>query len=264
MNEHDITTPKENEPETFVRFNVSQRVEHVLLMLAFIGLCVTGIPQRFYGESWASWLIVAMGGIETARLMHRFFAALLVLESLYHVAYIALGLLRGTQEPHMIPRLQDFRDALNMLRYSLGVAPRQPKFDRYDYRQKFEYWGLVLGNLIMIATGIVLWFPVTMTQIVPGELVPAAKEAHGGEALLALLVIVIWHLYSVHLGPVHFPGDISIFTGRISKEKMIEEHALEYARVVGITGDKITTSLEITPSPSAGPEGGLISPEREH
>lgn len=108
-------------------------------------------------------------------------------------------------------------------------------FDRYDYRQKFEYWGVVLGALIMIITGLILWFPTYFTYVLPGELVPAAKEAHGGEALLAFLVIVVWHLYSVHLSPVQFPGDSSIFTGRVSTEKMLHEHPLEYARSAGLS-----------------------------
>ncbi len=145
----------------------------------------------------------------------------------------------------MVPKARDFRDALDMLKYSLGVRAEHPRFDRYDYRQKFEYWGLVLGNFIMIVTGSILWFPVLATRILPGELVPAAKEAHGGEALLALLVITIWHLYSVHLSPVQFPGDTSIFTGKISRHRMIEEHPLEYARIMGIPvdGDKVEQAL---------------------
>ncbi len=235
MSEHVSSAQEIEAPEEFTRFNVSQRLEHVLLMLGFVGLCFTGIPQKFYGEGWASSVVALMGGIETTRLIHRFFAALLVVESFYHVSYIVLGVLQGKQEPHMVPRLKDFRDSLAMLKYSLGAAPEHPRFDRYDYRQKFEYWGLVLGNFIMIVTGAILWFPVMATRFLPGELLPAAKEAHSGEALLALLVITVWHLYSVHLSPVQFPGDTSIFTGKLSRRKMIEEHPLEFERIMGLT-----------------------------
>ncbi|MBI4319154.1 MAG: cytochrome b/b6 domain-containing protein [Chloroflexi bacterium] len=254
MNERASTEPKLVQAEEFVRFNPGQRLEHFLLMVAFLGLCLTGIPQKFYGEAWASWLILLMGGIETTRLIHRFFAVLLVLESLYHVFYIVLGLLRGNQRPSMVPKLQDFRDSFGMLRYSVGLLPEPPKFDRYDYRQKFEYWGLVLGNFIMIATGAILWFPVLATRLLPGELIPAAKEAHSGEALLALLVITVWHLYSVHLSPVQFPGDTSIFTGRISKRRLIEEHPLEYLRLARLGRQGIRR--DEAPSPSLSANGG--------
>jgi len=218
----------------FQRFNVGQRLEHILLMISFTGLVVTGLPQKFYGESWASAIVLLLGGIEFTRTLHRFLATLFVLESLYHFVYITVGVLRGTQPPSMIPTMQDVRDAFRMLRYCLGTVSTRPKFDRYDYRQKFEYWGVVLGAAIMIVTGVILWFPTYVTRILPGELVPAAKEMHGGEALLAFLVIVIWHLYSVHLSPVQFPGDTSIFTGRISIKKMLHEHPLEYTRVTGM------------------------------
>ena len=261
MSERNASDREEGARGEFVRFNVSQRLEHVLLMVAFIGLCFTGIPQRFYGEAWASWLIASMGGIETVRLIHRFFAALLVLESSYHAAYIVRGVLRGSQRPQMVPRLQDFRDAVRMLKYSLGAVPEHPRFDRYDYRQKFEYWGLVLGNVIMIATGAILWFPVLATRILPGEFVPAAKEAHGGEALLALLVITVWHLYSVHLSPVQFPGDTSIFTGRISKRRMLEEHPLELARIAGTVGEGASISRERPVEGTGGEEAWTPSSE---
>lgn len=218
----------------FKRFEVSQRVEHLLLMISFTGLVITGLPQKFYSEEWAAGIILLLGGVEFTRMLHRFLAALFVLESLYHSIYIAVGVLRGRQAPSMIPSLQDVRDAFTMLRFCLGVSNRRPKFDRFDYRQKFEYWGVVLGALIMIVTGLILWFPTYATYILPGELVPAAKEMHGGEALLAFLVIVVWHLYSVHLSPVQFPGDTSIFTGKLSTRKMIHEHPLEYARVKGV------------------------------
>jgi cytochrome b subunit of formate dehydrogenase len=119
-----------------------------------------------------------------------------------------------------------------MLRYYLGVSDEQAQFDRYDYRQKFEYWGLVLGGVVMIVTGLILYFPTTVTRFLAGEVIPAAKVAHSNEGLLAFLVVIIWHVYNAHLSPDVFPFDASIFTGRISRERMEKEHSLEYARMV--------------------------------
>ncbi|MCL4508575.1 MAG: hypothetical protein M1296_03485, partial [Chloroflexi bacterium] len=101
------------------------------------------------------------------------------------------------------------------------------------------------------------WFPTWATKVLPGELIPAAKEAHGGEALLAFLVIVIWHLYGVHLSPLRFPGDISIFTGRISRKRMIEEHPLEYAQLTGEMPD-----LHFGSHDDEHRDGGEILPTR--
>jgi hypothetical protein len=89
-------------------------------------------------------------------------------------------------------------------------------------------------------TGLVLMFPEAFTRFLPGEVVYAAKAAHGLEALLAILSIVGWHMYNTHLAEGMFPVDTTIFTGKISMERMLEEHPLEYQRLVEVTAGPIT------------------------
>src|SRR3990172_2018561 len=132
----------------------------------------------------------------------------------------------------MVITPQDFLDAINMLRYSVGLTPHHPRYDRFDYRQKFEYWGILFGAVIMIATGAVLWFPAIVTRLLPGELVPAAKEMHSGEALLAMLVVLLWHFYDVILSPAVLPLDTAMITGKISRERLAHEHPREYERLM--------------------------------
>ena len=225
-------------PEEFVRFNLSQRIEHILMMVSFTILVVTGLPQKFYGDGWAQAMMMTLGGIEIVRLVHRACAALFVLEGIYHIGYIGSLVASGDFSPSMIPGVRDVRDAINTLKYCIGTSSVMPKFGRFDYRQKFEYWGVVMGWLIMVSTGLIMIFPAQATQLLPGAFIPAAKEMHGGEALLVLLIVVTWHLYGAHLNPQRFPGDTSIFTGKISRERMLQEHPLEYARFIrGLVGD---------------------------
>lgn len=141
-----------------------------------------------------------------------------------------VGALRKRRLPFMTPTLKDFHDALDTLKHFVWGTPR-PKVGKFDFAQKFEYWGLFLGGMLMSVTGVVLVFPELVTQILPGIVVAAVRTMHGLEATFAVLVVAIWHSYGVILRPEIFPLDTSIFTGRVSVERLKEEHALEYERL---------------------------------
>ena len=218
-------------PATLVRFSRRTRLEHASVMGLFLALAVTGFPQKFYPAPWTRWFVDALGGIDAARWLHRgagtAFAALLVL----HVVGAAWPTLRRREPLSLVPGAKDFRDAAAMLRYQLGTAAAPPAFDRFDYRQKFEYWGLLLGGSVMVATGFLLLYPLLASAVLGGQFVPAAKVAHSNEGLMAFLVVLTWHIFNAHLSPEAFPGDTTIFTGRIDAHRVRDEHALEYARL---------------------------------
>jgi len=155
------------------------------------------------------------------------FAALAIV----HLGVALMLVASGRSRLSMVPTRKDFRDAAMMMRYYLRLSDAQARFDRYDYRQKFEYWGLVLGSMLMIITGFMLYFPVLTTRFLPGEVIPVAKMAHSNEGLLAFLVVITWHIYNAHFSPDVFPFDVSIFTGKVSRERMEREHQLEYERM---------------------------------
>ena len=214
-----------------IRFSLWQRFEHWLLVLSFAALLFTGLPQKYDDAAFSGWIMDFLGSVSTARSLHRVAACIFVFESAVHAGEIGLSMLKRRFRPTMLITPQDFRDAVNMLRYSVGLTPAKPRFDRYDYRQKFEYWGILFGAVIMIATGAVLWFPAYATRILPGELVPAAKEMHSGEALLAMLVVLLWHFYDVIFSPAVLPLDTAMITGKISRERFMHEHAKESERL---------------------------------
>jgi len=213
------------------RFSPRQRVEHLTIMLLFLVLALTGLPQKFYGSPWSQWLIVHLGGIDCVHWIHRVCGIVFTIGAVEHFGVIIVGVLLRRLDFSMVPTKKDFRDAIVMLRYYLGVSDERARFDRYDYRQKFEYWGLVFGGLIMIVTGFILYFPILVTSVLPGELIPAAKVAHSNEGLLAFLIVIIWHIYNAHLSPEVFPFDPSIFTGKVPAERARHEHPLEYERL---------------------------------
>jgi formate dehydrogenase subunit gamma len=215
-----------------MRFSPRQRVEHALGGLLFFVLAVTGLTQEFFRVGWAAWMIGAMGGIDRVRWVHRAMGIAFTVVVMEHLATALWQVASGHARPSIVPTRKDFRDAIQTMRYYLRLSDKEARFDRFDYRQKFEYWGLVLGSLLMIVTGFMLYFPIVTTRFLPGEVIPAALIAHGREGLLAFLVIIIWHFYNVLLSPEVFPFDASIFTGKMSRERMEKEHPLEYARML--------------------------------
>jgi cytochrome b subunit of formate dehydrogenase len=214
-----------------VRFSAQQRLEHATAMLLFIVLAGTGLPQKFFEASWAQAIIDVLGGIDRVRWIHRAAGLGFVFFTFVHITDMVRRLLLGSGSLALVPTRRDFFDAIQQLRFYLGTTDVAPKYDKYDYKQKFEYWGLLLGSAIVISTGLVLLFPVAATRFLPGEIVPASKLAHGNEGLMALLIVLFWHIYNAHLNPDVFPFDTTIFTGKISLERLHHEHELEYDRL---------------------------------
>jgi len=221
--------------ETIVRFSKKQRIEHFVVMLLFMTLALTGFPQKFYEARWAAVIVNAIGGLDRVRFLHRMAGLLFSVATIFHIVLITLLALMRRAGMTMVPTRRDFSDAIQQIGWYLGLAKEPAKFDRYDYRQKFEYWGMVIGSLVMVATGLILYLPVPFTRLFPGELVPVALVAHSNEGLMAFLVVITWHIYNAHLSPDVFPFDTAIFTGKISRERMHHEHPLELARMEGET-----------------------------
>ncbi|HEX9386225.1 MAG TPA: c-type cytochrome domain-containing protein, partial [Anaerolineales bacterium] len=132
------------------------------------------------------------------------------------------------------PSLQDVKDAWQAFMYNIGRAKTPPQMGRYTFEEKMEYWAFAWGAIIMGATGFTMWNPISTVKFLPGEVIPAAKAAHGGEALLAVLAIIIWHMYGVHIKRFNK----SMWTGRISETEMLHEHPLELADIKSGMADR--------------------------
>jgi cytochrome b subunit of formate dehydrogenase len=220
--------PQPDPDEYVVRFSSWSRFQHAAVIVLFGLLLVTGMPQGWPTSDASRWVVDHLGGIFATRWLHRAAGILFTGLVVAHLTVAITGVLSGRMKPSMLLGRQDFRDAINNLRYYAGYTEAAPKFGRYDYRQKFEYWGLIFGSLIMVATGYILYFPIIISRFLPAELIPAAKAMHSYEALFAFLIVLVWHIAGAHLAPESFPIDTSIFTGKIRKEKLRHEHALEY------------------------------------
>lgn len=211
----------------YIRFALPDRVEHILLLASFTTLAVTGLVQKFPDAGISQSIIAALGGIEGTRTIHHIAAVILLLESIYHLGAVSYKVLVRRTRLDMLLGLDDIRNAWRAFLYNLGRRTDRPQEGRYNFAEKAEYWAVVWGTVVMAITGFMMWNPISTTRFLPGQVVPAAKAAHGFEAILAVLAILVWHLYHVHLK--YF--NKSMFTGKMTEKEMIEEHPLELADI---------------------------------
>lgn len=209
--------------QTYRRFDRSQRVEHALFLAAFTILAITGLAQKFATSPGGEFLIRVMGGIETTRIIHRTTAIVLMAIGIYHVLSLLYRVIVRRVGLSMLPVVEDIKHLMRDVFFYLGLRNSRARYGQYSYVEKAEYWALVWGTVIMAITGFMMWNPISSARFLPGEAIPAAKAAHGGEAVLAVSAIILWHFYHVHLRHLN----LSMFTGKMSREEMEHEHPAE-------------------------------------
>lgn len=219
--------------ETFQRFHVLHRVLHIVIVFNFTILAITGFLLHFSRFEWAGFLVSLMGGAAGAGWLHRFCAVFLYCGILVHIAwliYYKLVLKKNFGGPDSaLPGKKDLKDLYQNLRYVFNKG-NPPLFDRYSYLQKFDYWSELLGMQSMGITGLLMWFPEFFAQFIPGFFINIAGYFHFYEAVLAVLYIGVVHMSDTHLHPDIFPMEKSIFTGKIDKQRFMEDHPEEYKR----------------------------------
>ena len=225
----------------YIRFSLAQRLEHWVIVISFTVLAFTGLPQKFAGAGWAETLIAWLGGIETVRSFHHAAAVILLLAAIYHGISVTFKVIVQRTRWTMYPQLQDVFDAINAVLYNLGIRKDAPRYDHFSFGEKFEYWALVWGTLIMALTGFMLWNPIIATRFVSGDVIPAAKAAHGAEAILAVLAVLVWHVYNVHLKSFNR----AMFTGKLPAHEMQEEHTLELERLGRVEAGRATDPVKL-------------------
>jgi cytochrome b subunit of formate dehydrogenase len=220
------------------RFTAAERVLHALLMLSFVGCALSGLPLIFADRPWAATLARMLGGFQGAGLIHRICAFVMIVVFATHVFMVFSRAIRGGRfvkmlwgPDSMVPQPQDIIDIWRNFKWFVGKGP-QPQFDRWTYWEKFDYWAVFWGMFIIGGSGLLLWFPVFFSKLLPGWTFNIASLVHGEEALLAVGFIFTFHVFNGHLRPEKFPMDTVIFTGRIPEHELKGERQVEYQRLL--------------------------------
>ncbi len=234
----------EERPErTFERFGKNFRAQHMLMIVSVITLIITGMPLKFPELGISKFIILTLfGGLENSTLVHRVGAVGLITVGVWHLGYSFMARVGWRDFLLMIPRLQDIKDFIRTIQYYIGRKPSGPKFGRFSFIEKFDYWAVYWGMIIMIGSGLIMWFKEYFSKF----LFDIGREAHSDEGLLATLAIVIWHFYNVHFNPEVFPMSWAWWHGELTEAEMKHHHPLEYAEIIAEEKEAIVSEAEKT------------------
>jgi cytochrome b subunit of formate dehydrogenase len=189
---------------------------------------LTGLPLKYAQTGLAQELVAAEGGMTWRGALHRGVAGVLMGLCLYHLLSLLFSRRAHEDFLALLPTRQDFRDLAVMVRYNLGRSPEKARFGRFSYVQKLQYFIVALGALVMVSSGLILWFETQAMLLLPKWTLDAARILHSQGATLTYLIIIVWHLYNVHLQPRTFPFSRTWLTGKVSAAEMKEQHPREY------------------------------------
>lgn len=223
---------KKNEKKNeryFKRFTLNQRIQHMIMIVTFITLAVTGLPLKYADSEISQAIVNLMGGWEMRAHIHHIAGFILGALGIFHVI---MYLVVDRKKKKILPCRKDFKDFWQHIKSLFGKAER-PKYDRFSWKEKFDYWAAFWGMVLMGITGLIMMYPEVAIQLFGSYgWVEVAWIAHSGEALLAVLAIAIWHMWNVHLNPKKFPMNKVWLTGKMTEDEMKKEHPMEYEEIV--------------------------------
>jgi formate dehydrogenase gamma subunit len=191
------------------------RVAHWGIMASFPTLVVTGFALKFPDSWWAKPLLMWESGAGVRGGLHRTAAVVMIAATVFHAVHLAMKKRDRSFLWAMIPTIKDATDMLHVFRYNLGLTKQQPKFGKFNYAEKMEYWAFLWGTMVMALSGFILWFNNFALRHFAKWVTDAATAVHWYEALLATFSILIWHFYLVIFDPAVYPMDTAWLDGKI-------------------------------------------------
>ncbi|HXZ73054.1 MAG TPA: cytochrome b/b6 domain-containing protein, partial [Streptosporangiaceae bacterium] len=223
----------------YQRFDGFTRKLHLAMLLSFFTLALTGMVLKFSNMGWAQRLAGLAGGFSTTGVLHRVAALTLITVFLIHLWDVSRKKRRSgktwlqfiTAADSLVFNWRDARELWASVKWFFGRGER-PRYGRYTYWEKFDYFAVFWGMLIIGSTGLMLWFPEVFTVVLPGWLVNVANIVHSDEALLAVAFIFTVHFFNTHFRPDKFPMDPVIFTGHVPVDELKRDKPREYEEQV--------------------------------
>ena len=230
---------KSNKKEFVQRFGVFPRILHLMMVISFLTLAVSGMALKFASEAWAENIADLFGSFVVLGVLHRIGAVITVLYFGLNLIHIFQNWSKSdksslrfcTDKDSILPGPNDLKELIQTFKWFFGMGP-QPQYGRWTYWEKFDFLAVFWGVFVIGGTGLCLWFPEWFTKFIPGYWINIATIIHSDEALLATGFIFTIHFFNTHLRPEKFPMDLVIFTGNIHVDELKHERPREYEQLV--------------------------------
>jgi cytochrome b subunit of formate dehydrogenase len=242
-----------------VRMTRNQRWQHLILLTSFFVLVVTGFALKYPDSPLFKNQLAALLGLgeHWRSIVHRIAGVLLIADGIYHIGYVAFTADGRRLICDLFPTWKDVTDALGTMLYYTGFRKQKPRYARFNYAEKAEYWALVWGTALMAVTGIMLWAKVPVGNLLARWWIDAATAVHFYEAILATLAILVWHFYQVFFDPDVYPMNWAWRDGSMSAEHYRHEHELDTETLAEAGPDPSpnapTAPSDIVAKPEDGP-----------
>ncbi len=204
-------------PGHILRYTFRERLVHWLAAFSYIYLLLTGLA---FWSPWLFWIAVVLGGAPVSRMLHPW------LGLIFFVAVVQMYFLWASQ--------MGFTDVDrawfgSMSHYIRNEDEAMPPAGRYNAGQKLLFWGFIVCGVLLLLSGIVLWFP----EYIPWSLRwlrYIAVVVHASSALLTIGLFMI-HIY---MGVFAERGALdSVIHGDVTEDFARRYHPGWYKEVTG-------------------------------
>lgn len=226
-----IEVIKKDVKTLYKRWNIHQRLQHICMFASFTLCAMTGLPIKYHHHGWASVVAKVFGGFDAMLTWHLVGATFVFIASFYHLFWQGYCIIKGKAGWGIVPRGSTGRALVAHIKYSLGLSDEPARFDRYSYKEMFDYWAVFWGMFAIGFTGLLMWFPEWGNSFLPRWIVDCGRIGHSDEAILAIFVIFVWHFYNVHFCPEFFPMSKVWYDGVMTEEIMAHEHPAELEEI---------------------------------
>jgi formate dehydrogenase subunit gamma len=200
-----------------LRYTLQERLNHWVAAISYIYLLLTGLA---FWSPWLFWIAVILGGAPVSRMLHPW-AGLAFFGSVLYMYKLWAAQMRNTETDRAWWKAVRY--------YSTNQDDKMPPAGRYNAGQKFLFWGFFWSALLLLLSGVVLWFPEYISWNLR-FLRYLAVLIHPAAALLTIGLFMI-HLY---MGLFAERGAFgSVIRGDVSEVFAKRYHPGWYKEIVG-------------------------------